>query len=96
MRKLPKEVRKELLDLASSLPVDFYQAMDLITLSGKDAKQSGLEGEFEEDKEYWMKTPAYYAKNHFRRLKKCFEARGIEGVTDYVDDVMKRYKASLN
>lgn len=98
MNKLPKALKKELEELASSLPVDFYIATELSTIKGEDIKLTELkhDEEIDPEKEYQFKSPVYHAKNHFRRMRRIFEDQGQQGVMAYVDEVMERYKASLN
>lgn len=98
MNKLPKALKKELEELASSLPVDFYVATTLSTIKGEDIDKTGLESDelIDPDKEYQFKSPVYHAKNHYRRMRRIFEDNGQQGVMQYVDEVMERYKAGLN
>jgi len=80
--------QKRLRAIAGMLPPMSYETRETQSIKGEDLLLSGhkeVEGKpIEAEREYFMRVPVYNEANHYRRLKRAFQANGREGVKAYL------------
>lgn len=99
--KITKPIARELRKLAAGLPTTFADATVRRSVFGhqileRDPDYKDAAGKpLDPHKRYTMTIADKVLVNDSRRLKKIFIARGIEGVREYVDEVMELSKKSM-
>lgn len=85
--------QKKIRAIAQILPSSLYACSEPVEISGEDLLLSGtkkVEGkDVEAEKVYYMQSPVYREKNHYRRIKKAFISKGKKGVELYIKDFMQ-------
>lgn len=89
---------KHMRSVALQLPEQFQEGAlvvsgaDIIKARGEDAKE--VNGNpIDPDKPY--RIAIYQRVNHYRRIKKLFNAKGYDAVREYIDNVIALYAESL-
>ena len=93
MNRLTRPIEQNLKEIAAVLPDAEYGYKDVITMTGEDAKKSGMKDteHLEDDKEYPVTTISFNQVNHFRRIKTAFRNGGWDGVDQY----LRKYNFTL-
>lgn len=82
MKKINNYIKK----MSKKLPIQFAKAgFEQVGISHEDMRLSGLQ-EPEEGKNYLINVPIFHAVNHSKRMKKVFNANGIDGLKKYINE----------
>lgn len=101
MKKLTKEQKKQLSEIAKLLPKQYYEvsATHQVILTGEDIINQGIKTavKIDADKLYSKNKTVKTAKrvNHFLRLKRLFLKHGELGVKEYVTQCIN-FKNKVN
>ena len=98
MNKQLKEDLRDLRALASQLPITYYKGNGVKicrgALGSEILEKDPLfvdedEKKLDKNKEYFLPIDNKVMVNDFRRLKKIYKSKGIEGVRHYVNEVVE-------
>ena len=92
MNNLTREIKAGLQVIASNLPVVMQETQEIHLLTGKELKEMEI---FKDDKgndlidevQYRWAFPVQVAWNHYRKLRKAYQAGGEPEVIKYIDRV---------
>lgn len=89
---IARQTQKLLRQIADTLPPVFYTVQESQLWSGEDLLLTGIQRQeddeaIDKDKDYYIDSPVHIASNHYRRLKRAYQAGGSDAVSRYVRKV---------